>query len=172
MSNLDEIKELVRRNRLFDITSRDLRATADREYRRWIYVSEDISKEIATRHNEAAFRRLSAQFQSFIIGGTVPVALIHDHKNAEWARLDPSGHEVWESRIRHQTPELRVLGRFADVDIFVAFNLYEGWQLKGKPKWDAAKARCQADWHALFPVASPVQGATVSDYIGANFTLI
>jgi hypothetical protein len=171
MSNLDDIKEHVRQNRLFEIVRRDLRATNDREYRRWIYVSLAISQEIANRFAERAFRLLSAQFQNFIIGRTVPVALEPDHKKAEWARLKPGNHEVWETRVRNVSPELRVFGRFADIDTFVALNLYEGWEVKGRPKWDEAKARCQSDWSALFP-DPPVQGRVIRDYIRTNFTLI
>jgi hypothetical protein len=171
MSILDEIKEHVDRNNLYEIIRRDLRASGNDEYRRWIYLSSAINQEITNRFDEPSFRRLSVQFQNFIIGHTVPVALVPDHKKAQWARLDPASHEVWETRVRHVSPELRVLGRFADVDIFVALNLYEGWELKGR-KWDAAKARCQSDWSALFPSSSPARGRNGNDYIRTKFTLI
>lgn len=172
MSILDEIRVHVQSSNLFETAHRDIRASAALDYRRWVYVSPEIEKERTARKNESAFRKLSAQFQNFMMGRTIPVALVHDHKQAEWARLDPPGCEVWETRVRHVKPELRVLGRFADVDIFVAFNLYEGGQLKGKRAWDIAKARCQTDWAALFPHTSAVFGSTANDYLTTNFTLI
>jgi hypothetical protein len=171
MSILNELKEQIRRGNLFEIIRRDLRASDDREYRRWIYVSSAINQEISNRFNEPAFRKLSALFQAFIMGATIPIALIPDHKNAEWARLRPAGYEVWETRIRRTSPELRVLGRFADVDTFVALNLYDS-QLKGRRTWDTAKVRCQSDWAALFPNSPPVHGNTANDYIRTKFTLI
>ena len=172
MSILDEIREHVERGNLFEVAHRDLRASSELDYRRWIFVSPEIEKERVARVNEFTFRKLSAQFQNFMMGRTIPVALEHDHKHAEWARLDPAGCEVWETRVRHVQPELRALGRFADADIFVALNLYEGSQLKGKKAWDAAKARCQTDWAVLFPYTSPVFGSTANDYVTTNFTLI
>lgn len=172
MSIHDEIKGHVERGNLVEIARRDLRAMDDLEYRRWLFVSSAVNQEIAGRFNEPAFRRLSAQFQTFIMGQTIPIALVPNHKRADWARLEPANHEVWETRVRHTRPELRVLGRFADVDTFVALNLYEGWELWGWWKWNAAKAHCLSDWLALFPSSSPVIGRTVSDYISANFTLI
>jgi len=86
MSNRDEIEKLVVQGRLCEITQRDLRA-GDRGYRRWIYVSSELNEEITARFDEPAFRRLSAQLQNFILGGTVPVALVPNHKKAQWARL-------------------------------------------------------------------------------------
>jgi len=172
MSILDEIREHVQKGSLFEIAHRDLRASSALDYRRWIFVSPEIEKEMAARVNEFTFRKLSAQLQNFIMGRTIPVALKHDHEQAEWARLNPAGNEVWETRVRHVKPELRVIGRFAQVDIFVALHLYEGWQLKGKTAWDAAKARCQTDWAVLFPHTSPVFGSNGNDYVTTNFTLI
>jgi hypothetical protein len=172
MSILDEIREHVQKGNLFEVAHRDLRASSALGYRRRIFVSSEIEKAINGRKNESAFRKLSAQFQNFMLGRTIPIALEHDHKHAEWARLDPAGCEVWETRVRHEQPELRVLGRFADIDIFVTFNLYEGGQLKGKRAWDTAKARCQTDWAVLFPHTSPVFGSTANDYVTTNFTLI
>jgi hypothetical protein len=172
MSIWNEIAVHVQQGALIETIRRDLRATVNLNYRRWVYVSSAIDKEISKSGNAPTFRKFSAQLQSFIIGRTVPVALKHDHKIAEWARLDPPGCEVWEARIRHVKPELRVLGRFADVDIFIALNLYEGGELKKKKDWDNAKARCQTDWAALFPHNPPVFGSVINDYVAANVTLI
>jgi hypothetical protein len=171
MSILDEIGTHVQKGNLFEVAQRDLRASSPLDYRRWIFVSPEIEKEMVARSNESAFRQLSAQFQNFMMGRTIPLALEQDHKHAEWARLDPAGWEVWETRVRHVKPELRVSGRFAKIDIFVAFNLYDV-QLKGKRAWDTAKARCQTDWAVLFPHTPPVFGSTANDYVTTNVTLI
>jgi hypothetical protein len=170
MSILDEIRKRVESNDLFEVIQRSLRPEGD--YRRWVYVSKEVEQERIKRANEDSFRQLSDQFRTFTTGLTIPVALQHDHKRAEWARLDPPGWEVWETRVRFVTPELRVFGRFAAIDVFVVFHLYEGRELKGKKKWDAAKIRCQQDWTKLFPNDQPVFGSTVNAYVRTNFTLI
>jgi hypothetical protein len=172
MSILDEIREHVEGNSLFEIFPRDLRAVAGLEYRRWVYVSTAINGELSSRFQELLIRRLRVNFENFILGRTIAVALSPDHKTAGLARLDPSNHEVWEVRIQDANPELRVLGRFAHVDVFVALNLYEHWELKGKRKWNEAKARCRADWMVLFPSSTPVIGRTINDYISTNVTVI
>jgi len=125
------------------------------------------------REDQIAFRRLSAIIQSFIDGSTIPVALEQDHEQAQWARLDPASREVWEIRVRHVKPdtELRISGRFAAIDTFVALNLYD-YPIKGKRAWDQVKMRCQTDWQALFPTSPPLFGDKINDYISANVTLI
>jgi hypothetical protein len=171
MSIIDQIKERIAEGHLVEIDWRDLRSPDQNRYRRWIYVSSAIHREMNQRSAQQAFRVLSAQFQSFLSGANIPVALEANHKHAEWARLQKPGDEVWESRIRYTSPELRILGRFAARDVFVALNLYD-YQLRGKKAWDRAKLLCQSDWSLLFPTMSPVQGRTIHDYLRAKFTLI
>lgn len=166
----DEIKRHDGRV-LFEVVRRDLRLAESEAYRREIYASASVNQEITNRFNEPVFRRLSAQLQDFIMGRTIPIALTPDRKKARWARLDSPVDEVWEHRVRRVPPELRLLGRFADRDLFVALNIYEGWELKGRRKWNAAKERCQREWRMLFPNSSPVH-ETIDDYVRANFTAI
>src|SRR5689334_138832 len=109
MSILHEIEARVIRGHLVEIPIRDLRSLGG-TYRRWLYVSSTVNEEINRRFNEPAFRRLSAQFQNFIRGAHVPVAINADHKGAEWARLQLPSDEVWEHRVRYVSPELRIMG--------------------------------------------------------------
>ena len=171
MSILDEIKKALARCDLYEIGFRDLRAP-DARYRRWIYISPDIYREMRRRSSERSFRKLSAQFQNFLMGRTVPIALELDHKQAQWARLDPQSDEVWECRVRQTDPELRVVGRFASADVFIALDLYERPELKGRKKWAQAKVRCQCRWASLFPCHPPLHGRFPHDYVRANFTVI
>ena len=169
MASLDEIADQVKSGTLIEVPLRRLRIP---DYRRYIYVSPEIDKELRDRSDEPCFRKLSAQFQNFITGQDVPVIITPPpHKKAEWARLQPPGDEIWESRVLAVTPQLRVVGRFAAKDCFVAFNLYD-YELKGKKAWNPAKARCQADWDRIFPKISPVFGLSIHDYLTTNFTII
>ncbi len=172
MSIWDVITKHVEGQRLFEILPRDLRAIENTNYRRWVYVSADINQELTAGFHKPLVRRLRASFENFILGRTVAVALTQNHKSAGLARLDPPNHEVWEFRVRDAWPELRTLGRFAEADVFVALNLYERWELRGRQKWDEAKARCRADWSVLFPGTPPVTGRTINDYVSTKFTPI
>ena len=173
MSNLDEIKELVEQGTLIEFERRELTNIGNYDtYRRFIYLGHDLNNETSIRSNERTFRRLSALWQNFTSGRTIPVALERDHRSAQWARLDPAHQEVWETRVRHESPELRILGRFAYCDVFVAFHLYEGSELSRPHEWDTAITRCEAEWLTLFPRSSPVIGNRINDYISTNFTLI
>jgi hypothetical protein len=171
LSILDEIAIHVQRRSLVQFFASDLRAANQSAYQRSVFVSVEISQERERRRNERSFRLLAVRLEAFVLGRTIPVALEQDHKAAEWARLAPAGWEVWEIRARHVNPELRVLGRFAATDIFIALNLYDA-RIKGKRNWDAAKLRCQEDWRRLFPQTAPVFGSVINDYISANFTVI
>jgi hypothetical protein len=166
MSNLDDIKGLVARYDLIAVEDRELRTV--QKYRRWIYVRPQAHEEMSNRGDHQTFRRLSVLFQMFITGETISAALHRNHKKAQWARLMPSHHEIWETRVKNTTPELRILGRFACVDVFVAFHIYEGWELKGRT-WETAKARCQSEWSELFHGA-PVHSGDLHAYISANVT--
>ena len=83
------------------------------------------------------------------------------------ARLEPARDEVWEIRVDDANPQLRVFGRFAKVDVFVALvGPIRRPDLRG-PLWDAAKRRCREEW-ANFFANPPVIGIKVHDYISTN----
>jgi len=92
-------------------------------------------------------------------------------------RLAEPEEEVWDVRAREPNPALRLFGRFAAPDHFVAFD----WRPRSKPwngreplhdrhdpEWDAEKAKCLAQWERLFPKHDPVHGGTVYEYVTSN----
>ena len=83
------------------------------------------------------------------------------------SRLVPQTDEVWEIRVRDPRPGLRILGRFADKDLFIAFHWYLRTQLKGRRSKAFANAivDCKAAWDELFPNRQPHSGNTVDDYL-------
>lgn len=77
------------------------------------------------------------------------------------------GHEVWEIRSRDPKPAIRVFGRFARRDVFVATD----WEHRailggfGSLLWRREIRRCKHDWRAVFGTREAHTGGSVHDYI-------
>jgi len=118
---------------------------------------------------------LRASLDRFLDGTIVQVgmpdpALPYERKPKAFFRLlHPAYDQVWEIRDLHKNPKLslRVFGRFADVDLFIAL----GWQSRdklGKPTssaWRDARVACKTAWTNLFYVYPPQIGTNLHDYI-------
>jgi len=63
--------------------------------------------------------RLWADFDHFCLGGVITVGYGRNSSCA-MKQLDPRTDEIWEIRSRDPKPQIRVFGRFADTDVFVA----------------------------------------------------
>jgi hypothetical protein len=88
-------------------------------------------------------------------------------KTAYLARLSPRADEVWEIRSRDPTPAIRVFGRFAICDTFIAFN----WGYRkdlgglGSKEFRFEINRAKSEWKKIFPTYQPVSGADIHDYV-------
>jgi len=110
-------------------------------------------------------------FDRFLNGKKVTVALDprSEADNCFLKRLDPIEDEVWEIRCREPAPGIRVFGRFAETNIFVALH----WRLRkemgswGDPAWDAAIWTCKQHWGTFFHDCKPKSG-NLNDYIARN----
>jgi hypothetical protein len=77
------------------------------------------------------------------------------------------GHEVWEIRSRDPKPGIRVFGRFAQYDVFIATD----WEVRttlgafGSLIWRREIRRCKHDWTLVFGSREPHTGANVNAYI-------
>lgn len=73
------------------------------------------------------------------------------------ARTYPPADEVWDIRSRDPKPAMRVLGCFAETDVFVA--LVHGYRKNlGGPRsrqWRDLIESCKAEWRKLFPRTYP-----------------
>ena len=124
--------------------------------------------------------RLRADLERFIKGQQIGLCLIpYKAATAYMGRLDRPEDEVWDIRSVDPTPGLRVFGRFAEVDVFVALH----WAPRSKElcwsekkalgkgtslEWHFAILECHEQWEALFPGCPPVHGDNVRDYVSAN----
>lgn len=111
---------------------------------------------------EIRWSRLRADLDSFVEGRLIVVG-----RNGYMKLLDPRREEVWEIRSRSPKPSLRLFGRFAARDVFVALTWSARAPLAGKGSlpWRDAIRACKAEWRKLFPTYQPLSGSDIHDYI-------
>jgi len=102
------------------------------------------------------------------------ITIPHDSRRAKEAfmsRLDPPEEEVWDIRCYDPPPGLRMLGSFAEKDIFVALSWAYRETLGTDYEWGFAKRRSLSAWAVLFPDQKPLTGGYPYDYItGSTFS--
>lgn len=139
---------------------------------RSIFVSEEVSRIVFPPWTEDAeglrFSRLRAQLDVFTAGTLISVA--HDPfkkpKATYMARVDPPADEVWDIRSIDPKPAIRVLGCFAETNVFIAL-VWEYRKPLGGPdsrQWRDFRERCKTEWRKLFPAYPPLSGQTSNDY--------
>lgn len=141
---------------------------------RALYASPVVHRLItgpwADTKEEIRSGRLWADFDRFVEGRLIPVALNSPYskpRDTYLSRLDPAEDEVWEIRSRAPKPGIRVFGRFADRDCFVAL----GWGLRkelggqGSKEFRQEVRSCLAAWRRIFPSYDAFKGNTVDEYI-------
>jgi hypothetical protein len=137
MSIVDEITWRVGEGRLFPLIPRAPGSTA----RRAMYVSEDIMSLLATTHADPEMEDrmgiLQADLELFAEGQAIDPKYLF--------RLYPAVDCVWEIRSVRPEPSIRVLGLFADQDVFIATNVALRENLGGS----LASGKTSNDWHEL-----------------------
>jgi hypothetical protein len=104
-----------------------------------------------------------AHLDRFITGGTITVPKRKRHKHANMARLCPPHREVWDFRVVRPKPGLRIFGRFAATDCFVATSanrrdyLLDKATHEGRERWSTAIRECRHEWRRLFPTYDSVE---------------
>jgi len=159
MSIRDEINYRCQEKRLHRLTLGIPGAPEPRA----IWVAPEIERLLVGpwRNKKQAMRwgRIRNDLESFIQGDliTVPQEL-NRAKSHYMARLiRPSSPEVWEIRCRDPKPSVRIFGRFADRDAFIAFRWWPRRLLGGfgDRAWRTASVQCTTDWRNLFPSYDP-----------------
>lgn len=113
--------------------------------------------------------RLWNDFDRFIEGRLISVSLDRPYskpKTTYMARLDPPEDDVIEIRSRDPKPGIRVFGRFADKDVYVALN-WEYRENLGGPQdkeFDREREICKAEWRKLFNTNPSINGTQIHDY--------
>ena len=118
--------------------------------------------------------QLWADFDRFCLGGMIVVGSGNE-SSCFMKRLSPTKDEIWEIRSKDPKPQIRVFGRFAAQDVFVATHLVRRDELGngsaskfGGTTWAAEIQRCKHIWRRLFQSEPPHSGDSLSDYISEN----
>jgi len=172
MSIRDEIQSRVAEGRLFYLPH----SLPSVQRLRTLFVSEEVSRVVLPPWDPnpegLRFSQLRAQLDTFTAGGLISLA--HDPftkpKATYMARIDPPADEVWDIRSIDSRPAIRVLGCFAEADLFVALT-WEFQKNLGGPnskEWRDFRESCKTMWKTLFPSYLPFSGTTINDYVSEN----
>ena len=159
MSIFDEIKDRCDEQRLYRLTL----GTGASEPR-GIWVTPQINELLVgpwwNKKQAARWGRIRNDLETFIQGGlvTVPREGRRPRSHTMARLLRPSSPEVWEIRCRQPEPSIRIFGRFAAQDQFIAFRWWRrSWLGPFEHRaWRAASIQCTTDWRNLLPTYRPL----------------
>ena len=157
------IQELIQA-RLMDQMLFTIRpAAAGSTSRRALFVSEELWNFLSTEHLDAEMEDrvgyLLADLDTFADGTELHPRYLF--------LLSPSREAVWEIRSTIPDPSIRVLGRFAAKEVFIATNYalrddLEGWQSR---PWRDVKVKSRTVWTNLFHTYRPIVTTNVHDVV-------
>ena len=109
---------------------------------------------------------LRADLERFVSGDVLRVSLGGRELAAEDMKRLQDTYEVWELKSK-TTKSIRVFGRFAGYDVFVATH----WQWRrnlgayGSDQWGDEINKCGTEWANMFQIHTPHTGDNINDYI-------
>jgi hypothetical protein len=167
------LRECLRDERLYEVPILSPSMTVQRRILALPKLMRQIDGSAASGGQRRLVIELRADLDDFIGGEPVTVGG-PKHKAAYMKPMARApresgfgGHEVWEIRSREPEPGIRLFGRFAQRDVFVATD----WERRdtlgalGSLIWRREIRRCKHDWTTVFGTRGPHIGANVHDYI-------
>lgn len=114
----------------------------------WKMLNEDYDLLIDIKR--AAF--LQADLEVFVTGQSIDAMY--------FKRLAPKGKNVWEIRSPRPRPSIRIFGRFAERDVFIAtsYSLRMPLGQFNSLQWRNAVHIARQEWNGLFRNHQPVDG--------------
>jgi len=159
MSIHELIKARVEERMLFPLRPKAAGTTS----RRALFVSEALWALLETSHPDPKMEErlgfLQADLETFAEGAKLHPRYLF--------LLYPAREAVWEIRSMRPQPSIRVLGRFADTDVFIATNYalrdeLGGWKSRA---WRDVKVTSRAVWTQLFHTYRPIVTTNVHDVV-------
>jgi len=127
---------------------------------------------------------LRADLESFVVGNYIGVSLTpREAGSAYMGLLAPEADGTWDIRSRDPSPGIRLLGRFAERDTFIALipasrSVHSELMVRGplgafgSEEWNAAIKECNAEWRKLFPTYGPITGGNAGDFLSAKYHVL
>src|SRR5437868_5900088 len=143
MSIEDEIEACKRAGRLMPLMPLAPGTSAQRALLATVSVYQQVTGPWDSEADETRFMALRADLDVFSAGRLITPRYLF--------QLRDRREEVWEIRSLKPLPSIRIFGRFAAKDAFVAIN-YERREVLAdvKEEWRRAKETCKAEWRKLF----------------------
>jgi hypothetical protein len=144
---------------------------------REMFVSEEINRVAHPPWPATVEGRRHAQMRAYLDAWTEGrrLTVANDpYKKAKatnMARTDPIEDEVFDIRCIDPKPGVRVLGCFADFNLFIALTWNCRENLPDDKSWRDEIERCKAAWRRLFHTYPPFSGTDLHAYL-SNFQLI
>lgn len=137
---------------------------------RSIYMTPHVGAKVlgpwGTKFEAGRWGIVRADLENFIFGELLTVPPEGEwEKTARLARLTSPPEEVWEIRCCDPKPGVRIFGRFATRNTFIAL-LWEYRETLGDrkdPAWFAIMKQCVLYWSRLFPHHDPVSQGDYPD---------
>lgn len=124
----------------------------------------------ADEEDRHLFARARQALDSFSEGKTISIRFPPSTKTtAQLALLDPKANEVWNFRVQDPNPGVRIFGRFAEKDCFIALHYAKRDELRNDDDWDTAIKKCKTIWTHIFPSYQPLKGKNRDDYLTNSF---
>ena len=129
--------------------------------RRALYVTDEIWRLLNAQTTddiaEERYGRLRADLETFVVEADLYPRYLY------W--LTPRNDLVWEIRSVADAPQLRVLGRFVEQNVFVALTIEERSELGGwdSISWKRAKRTAIQRWSTILSL-SALEGTTEHDF--------
>lgn len=177
MSILDQIEAALRDRKIHELPMLVESDPVKRTMLLETQLLELLTGDWEDRRKARRVNRLRATLEEFVKGSRISMSFTpYKHEDAYMGLLDPIGDGIWEIRARDPRPAMRVFGRFALPDVFIAF----GWAFRSRtPDWATdpplgeansdrfrlKKNECLNHWDDLFRGSDPVLGENINDYV-------
>lgn len=167
MSIYDELESLAQEQRLILLSLAVPLHVYSSSVQRKMYLSREVNKLFTgppwSEPGEERCNVLRADLEHFVAGKQLTVST-GPKSDPQLKQLDPPLDEIWAIRSRAPRPGIRVLGRFAVKDVFIALTWHFRKDLREDREWRDACVRCKTEWRKLFPAYDPISGKFPSDY--------
>ena len=131
---------------------------------------DDWCADLEKKDTAMRTSNLMANLDYFLSGGRVTIGR-RKFTDSFLKLLCPGQDEVWEIRSTSPKPSIRVFGRFAAQDVFVATNFEYRNRMHGfgSKEFSQAIETCKSEWRKAMSTYQPLTGAYPNEYISENF---